>query len=279
MKLTDLPSRITGDEINLQTCPFCGDRKFHIYFNTRKRVYFCFKCQEGGGYRKLKRELGLTEDLDESLSSDVKEIEKANKKGGLPGEFVPCWDGKKLIMPKYLVGRGILPETVKRFGIGFIPDGKMCRAVVFPVTAPDGRVGYILRYTNRKVYLLPKGEGSRGIYFCPPSSSLDLTLVVEGTFDALAAFQAGLGGIAIFGIAISKEQQQRISQLGSKRKTRNIVMAFDADATDEAEKAACEFASLGVFRRVGLLELEKDLDEYSPQEVRMKVGGEVSWVA
>ena len=279
MKLTDLPSRISGDEINLQACPFCGNRNYHIYYNVRKRVFYCFICHATGTYRKLKRELSLTEDLDENLAKDIKDAQpQEDSRGGLPKGFVPCWDGKKLTMPKYLVGRGVRPDTVKRFGIGYIPDGKMCRAVVFPVTSPDGKASYILRYTHRKVYLLPKGEGSRGIYFCPPDSKLDLTLVVEGTFDALAAYQAGLGGLAVFGTAISREQRRRIAYLGSSKKTKNIVVAFDADATDEAEKSACEFASLGIFKRVGLLRLEKDLDEYSSQEVRRKVANEVEWV-
>jgi DNA primase len=271
LSLTSLPHRIVGDEINLQVCPFCADRKWHFSFNPKKGKYNCFKCG-GGSARKLQRQLGPEYRIEVARIERERVAVPEVKAPSLPKGFEACVkeDGR-IIMPSYLRIRGVEARTAKQFGLGFLREGSLCNAVVFPYEF-RGEKEYALRLTTKKVYRLRKGE--RGIYPCLRDDA-PLGLLLEGPFDALWAWQCGLSGIGLFGTKVSASQREEINKLAPK--VRNLVVAHDPDASDEAEKLACSFAASGNFERVGWLELIKDLDEYPQPEVLRILREETLW--
>ena len=271
MKLTDLPHRRSGKELVFQVCPFCSDRKWHFYFNRHKGTFYCFKCGEKGSARKLRRELRGEYEIE--VERALEQEARKSSPPALPPGFESCLrpDGK-ITTPAYLLGRRIKPETMKHFGIGFLREGRMCSAVVFPYEF-RGEKKYILRYTHQKSYKLQPGE--RGIYPCLRDGA-PLGVLVEGPFDALWAWQCGLTGLALFGTKASKLQQEEINRLGDR--VGKLVVAFDPDAPDESEALACSLSAAGNFERIGWLELGKDIDEYSPEEVLRIVREKTVWL-
>jgi len=49
--------RTRGKELEIETCPFCGDTGHHFHINSNSGLYNCLKCSEGGSLWKLKKEL------------------------------------------------------------------------------------------------------------------------------------------------------------------------------------------------------------------------------
>jgi len=69
------------DEVRV-CCPFCGDSKYHLYLNTDKQVFNCYRCGEKGGvirFIALLTGCGETEVI-EQLKPTSKKTKKSKKK-------------------------------------------------------------------------------------------------------------------------------------------------------------------------------------------------------
>lgn len=100
---------------------------------------------------------------------------------------------------RYILSRGITPEQIDRWGIGYAVDGKLRGRLVFPVRDAHGRVvGYSARtfIDDEKRYLEPStadGYELGAVYgeeHWPPVGQRPVVVVTEGAINALAVERA-----------------------------------------------------------------------------------------
>ncbi len=141
----------------------------------------------------------------------------------------------------YLVERGLTPETIETFGVGFQPGkGIMSGRIVIPVHNEQGElVAYAGRWPGDEGW--PEGEGK---YKLPPKFQKSLVVynlhrvgeslgteglvICEGFFDVMWLWQAGvMNAVALMGSVISSEQEHLIvDAVGPRGK---VALMFDKD--------------------------------------------------
>jgi len=150
----------------------------------------------------------------------------------LPDEYTPIWGGH-LKVP-YLEARGIKYKTARDYQLGYCFRGFWRGRIIIPAY----EMGTLLTYQGRSVdnseprYMTPKGQ-KKGRYLFgldqanPFSEKIAL---VEGAFDAMACYQAGIPAVALMTKTISSGQ---INTLG-RTCVEKIVIILDAGTFDEA---------------------------------------------
>lgn len=138
----------------------------------------------------------------------------------------------------YMTERGLTPETVSAFGLGYCAKGTMSGRVVIPIHNPTGElVGYVGRWPGEPVedrpkYKLPAGFKKSAEVFNlhralqePAEQPL---IVVEGFFDVMKLWQLGYKrAVSIMGSSLSAVQEELL-----KRATKSdscIILMFDED--------------------------------------------------
>ncbi|MBI1902922.1 MAG: toprim domain-containing protein [Planctomycetia bacterium] len=143
----------------------------------------------------------------------------------------------------YLRDRGVLPETIARFGLGLCRKGVLKDYVAIPVyrwprEAGENPVAYLGRWpgddyddgTGRPRYKWPDGFAKSQVVY-GLAEALDGTegralIVVEGPFKVFHLVQCGFpNAVATFGSSLSREQAAILAATG-----RPIVLLFDGDA-------------------------------------------------
>ncbi len=144
----------------------------------------------------------------------------------------------------YLMERGLSPETLAEFGVGFCSKGMMADRIAIPIRDPDGQV---VAYAGRWPGEAPEGTPK---YKLPPGfrKSLELfnldsarreptetpLIVVEGFFDAMKLVELGHRKVvALMGSSLSTAQEELIRR-HTTPDSRILVMLDE----DEAGRAA-----------------------------------------
>lgn len=141
---------------------------------------------------------------------------------------------------RYVIARGITPEQVQRWRIGYAVDGRLHGRVVFPFHNEDGRLAsYSARtYEDSTLrYRTPsedKEHPDPAALFGPvhwppvqPDGRRDGPLVVtEGAIDALACERAGAGAVAALSGSSTVINPGKLARLSSFKE---IVVATDPD--------------------------------------------------
>jgi DNA primase len=293
----------------LLNCPWCGSRDLYVAVEPHQRSYkarptrpgdfICFKgkCGRAGGFVALFSELeGLTYKEAKiqlvlaragkigrvappppraAASARVDAAAKTIEGGGcaLPAEFIPCWDGHRWRVPKYLTGRGLTRETVKAFGLGFCNEGRYQGRIVIPITCPAGT-----SFTTRAIdpgeprrYLAGPGAGSL-LFGWPQAQGANELVIVEGSFDAMSAFQAGVKAVAILGKTLRESQITMLRGCGARR----LVLMLDGDALDDAlRQAPMVGSSVVVAAPLGAKDPAQAVEDGEPELIRHAVDGAV----
>ena len=249
------------------------DRDPSMGYDRRRDKVHCFAC--GADY-----DLFDLLALDEGLSSPLEALVEASRRygrgdAGAPGpRAVPALPKKPEPEepeqagapaspdPAYLVQcagragetdyfarRGLSPETVRRFGLGYDPERK---CVVLPCAG--GRA--VRRSVEKKRYLNEKGAPSP--LFQPELLGEDgPVFLAEGAFDALSAEELGYPCAALNG---SGNREKAAALLRGLKRPAQVLLLPDADrAGDEwASALASEFPWL---TRCPPLPMGKDLNE------------------
>lgn len=138
----------------------------------------------------------------------------------------------------YLAQRGLWPETVHVFGLGFCAKGVLADRIAIPIHNASGQlVAYVGRFPGKPPegkgkYRLPKGfRKSLEVFNFHRAAEIDPTkplVVVEGFFDCMSVWQAGFHRVvSIMGSALSEPQADLLIKLtgGSGR----MLLLFDED--------------------------------------------------
>ena len=248
----------------LYNCPLCksGTIKnktgaFKLYSDTKS--WFCHSCHKGGDLFALIREYEEINDFvsqvkraadfagvdiedlkitSESKPKEAREVKKVSEKENKPtadftSYYRQCAEHATDPEPAaYLKKRGISPQTVKRFMIGY--DAKEKR-VIIPVT----KSFYIARAAAGQdpKYKNPAGQAAQ-IFNASALHKDPVVFITEGSFDALSVIEAGGAAIALNSTSNGKKL---IELLKAKPPKAQLVLCLDND--DSGQKEAAELGA------------------------------------
>lgn len=253
-------ARRSGNEIVLD-CPYCGDRKKHLYFNTTKGVWTCFRCNESGRVSKLFRELGIPLNGVEPKRRRKTAIQPEPEVWPETRDF-----GTDAL--QYLAGRNCLQKEIALWQMRQGTD-RYEDYVFFPVLDKSGsRVGMHgrrFRYSGSKALNFPRGadKGILGMHLIPELNPKEL-VVVEGPYDATHVTRELMPdrmlGLALMGHGMTPLQMLQLSSVNLP-----VYLMLDGDAWESCKQMQRTFSRWSPCKAVRLL--RGDPDEHGRKEL------------
>lgn len=261
--------QLSGDEVIVKRCVFCGRETWKLYINRKSRLFQCFRasCGMKGHISKLKKHVG-----------DIIEIE------GMKVETKPEVDFSVLTeechmallenesMIRYLDDQGITLEAINRFKLGVRKANKNLW-LLYP-SMLDGTPAYI-KYRilpfDRELTEAEKGQGltkfkrekgAPSILFNQDAlDSHDEIIVTEGERDAITLLMAGYTNVVGTTGGAQTLKTEWYDALKEKKK---IFLAFDSDEAGQKGAKDTWAARLGYGKCyvVNLPKETKDITEY-----------------
>jgi len=280
-------------------CPFHNEKTPSFTVNPERGIYKCFGCSKGGDIFDFTMEIeGLTFPEALKLLAEQAGVVLEEKTGQQPVQSGPSkvtlyglntyvaklWHTILAQHPKaqpardYLLARGLTPDSIINFQIGFAPTSsttlaglqkagfssadiraagdpsKFQNRITFPIADITGR---IVGFTGR--IFQPESENQGPKYWNTPETLLfnksrtvfalhlakqaiqkeDLAILAEGQMDVIMLHQAGYNqAVASSGTALTAQQLRLIARFST-----NIAFAYDGDhAGREATKRGLELA-------------------------------------
>lgn len=240
-------------------CPECDDDNFHLYVNTTKEVFHCFKCEYGG---RIKKEIigGSTD-----LSRFEQKVSQYLRTVPLNGseEYVTQLIGRTLPPSKhitlnaednaprnYLYQRGITWDDIRNYQIHYSKEHNSIYRdmVIFPIEPKWGQfpnqhlgVGYFVcrRITNEEPkYINAPWEKKDTIFLIDNKGPYSGCLViVEGIIDAITIAKYGFSVCALLGKKANADQLVKIKSLNYSK----YLIYLDVDALAQAVKLKSYF--------------------------------------
>lgn len=245
-------------------CPSCKKEKKFV-LNIDERFYTCFVCPAKGSLISFIQMIDdvdfrtavslINENKEYTTSTVLKPIEINEVYNDLDQIVISNMD--EIMMPqyfidvnlrddseeaKYLKFRGFTQELVDMFEIKYHPYAKR---VIFPIyNHLEALVGWQARDITdlSDVKIITKPEGLRKsllLYNFDHYKYDSYVTIVEGPVDAIKGYQ--YNAVAILGKKISKFQ---VSLLESNPNLKDIYIALDPNAYDEAKALASELSIL-----------------------------------
>jgi DNA primase len=162
---------------------------------------------------------------------------------------------------RYLAGRSVTEQSVKKFALGFSEKQDM---VTIPVQAPDGMsVGFVGRSIEGKEFKNTPGmPKSKLLFNLHRVKTADRVYVVESSFDAIRLDQVGFPAVATLGSNVSNVQIELL-----KKYFNNIIVVADNDEAGGNMKSKI-IEKLG--SRVSVITLEKqykDIGDMTDEDI------------
>ena len=160
----------------------------------------------------------------------------------------------------HLKERGLSPELINAFGLGFCDKGIMAGRVCIPIHNADGQ---IVAYAGRWVGPLEDLPEGKGKYELPKGFRKDLELfnlhrvahckhliVVEGYFGAIRLHGERFPAVALMGTSVSVKQLELLAHANARHIT--VLLDGDDPGREAAEKVAGAIANVAWARVVQL---------------------------
>lgn len=234
-------------------CPACsaeagkpnGDGKGNLEINYHRSIFRCWACHDVNGMHgvimKLLKKYATPKNIRDYLlvKPDADTITRLEKEEII----VTLPDGFKLLSEcthkdyrygeamYYLDNRGITPEIIKYFNIGYTTSGDYFNRIVIPSYDTYGELNYFVarwfsNQYNKLKYVNPKAE-KEDIIFGEDKLNYDATIyLVEGAFDHIVVPNS----VALLGKYIS----DRFMELLHDQANANVVILLDDDAYNDA---------------------------------------------
>lgn len=171
--------------------------------------------------------------------------DQVNDQVELPKEFIPLYKPSNSYKRKhalnYLLGRGLRPEDIVKYNIGYCDEGEYRDKIIIPSYDERGKLNFFVgRSFYQTQYKHKNPKVSKDIVGFELLINWDTPLVLcEGAFDAIAIRR---NAIPLFGKSIQSELEKKI--IGNKVKKLYIVL--DSDALKNALGLAKKFMSYGI---------------------------------
>ena len=254
-------------------CPFCTHHKNKLEINCitnakSENPWHCWVCEaKGKTIRSLLKNMKAPSNKLTELNMIIapgKEYKQVSTTLELPKEFISLTDivenrittieSKHAI--KFLRKRGITPEDIIKYNIGFCNDGPYKDRVIIPSYDENGIVNYFIARAYKDgptKYKNPPADAKSAIGWELYINWDAPVILVEGMFDALTIKR---NVIPLFGKIIHEKLMKKLVRSSVNR----IYIALDPDAIKNAFKYCEELMSYG--KEVYLVELDgKDANE------------------
>lgn len=243
--------KVTTNSI-IVNCPKCSSQK--LYIDKTHGNFICFKCSEEGikgptPFYALHLLTGLSiEDIKTELEiNEPKQLPQASavtRKASayVPSRFVRLIDPTAIEGVNYLYKRGVDLETADKFNIQYDPQRK---AIVFLCKDGSKYAGYQTRSVDpacpkeQQKYTMTGFEKSKHFLFQEYIKG-DSVILAEGPISAIKFAKTGISFVASMGKAISKNQVQKLVDLGIK----NVYLGLDRDAFKEINAFIKNYSTL-----------------------------------
>lgn len=269
-------------------CPACsaekglleGDGKGNLEINYNRNIFHCWACSEtnhmhGPIIKLLKRYatprhirdyLLVKPDADIAIAKQVTDIVVE-----LPDEYKKLsectpQDYKYGAAMSYLRKRGIGPDIIKEFDIGYAVKGKYFNRIIIPSYDAAGKVNYFIarwfdKEFNKIKYLNPTAE-KQEIVFNEAKINFDATIyIVEGATDHIVTPNS----TPLLGKYIS----DKLFELLYDHAKGYIVIVLDDDAWEDAKNL---YRKLDVGDLAGRIKIVRCPEGYDPSKIYEKLG-------
>ena len=254
-------------------CPFCTHHKNKLEINCitnakSENPWHCWVCEaKGKTIRSLLKNMKAPSNKLTELNMIIapgKEYKQISTMLELPKEFISLTDivenrittieSKHAI--RFLRKRGITPEDIIKYNIGFCNDGPYKERVIIPSYDENGLINYFIARAYKEgptKYKNPPVDAKSAIGWELYINWDAPIILVEGMFDALTIKR---NVIPLFGKIIHEKLMKKLVRSSVNR----IYIALDPDAIKNAFKYAEQLMAYG--KEVFLVELDgKDANE------------------
>ena len=223
-------------------CPFHDDQHPSLSVNFTDNLFHCFSCEAKGSIldfvarmeevsileaaRMITVWCGIAVNGDSSVERLPKDgAEEVNKPLGFTLNLDP--------RHPYLFDRGLTPEVIKTFGLGYCSTGLLQGRIAIPIfDAKNTLVAYAGRWASGEIpegiqkYLLPRGFRKSAVLFnFHRVANVKHLVIVEGYWSVFRLHHLGVAAIALMGRTLSNEQEQLLL----KSNVRLLKLLLDAD--------------------------------------------------
>lgn len=258
----------SGEQLNLETCPCCGESKWKVFLNAESGLGNCFSGDCGVKFNKWKfiaahnglegrplveyiKSLGLSMGWraprvkSAAVTLDVVELK-------LPTSYAIPIEGRNM---RYLKNRNISTDMAKYFNLRYCDKGwfaykqdgtdrymKFDSRIIIPIFDLDGKLisfqGRDITGEHPKKYLFPPGFAVTGqhLFNGHNVAATKRVLVGEGAFDVMAQKIAldedealrDVVPIGTFGKHLSEDQMLRFGEL-KERGVEDVCFMWDSE--------------------------------------------------
>ena len=250
-------------------CPLHEESRPSFYVNTRKNVFYCHGCGQGGDlirFVQLSRRLSFRQSVTYLNPQSIAEPDSSAVLGQAAAFYQQQLDHYP-DATRYLHGRGVYdPALIRELGIGYAPGGNLRRhlatqghsvtllrtvglinaqgadalyqRIVFPLYQNE----HIVNLYGRSIgaafahRFLPGSKG--GLYAWEKVRHEPEVVLVEGLFDYAVLRQAGFHNVTCsLGTHLNDGQFHQLSN-----GPRTVYLTFDVDANQSGQQAAEQLA-------------------------------------
>lgn len=313
-----------GGEELVGLCPFHEETRgsFHVW--TTKNGYHCFGCQARGNIISfvaqmesvVTREAALliagwfniqfenrrrhhrAGDTRTAAATDItvtgEEVAIDNEEVAVPGAGKTTGTNAQLSFElkgldpthSYLQERGLTPQTIEHFGLGYCSKGLMRGRIAIPLHDEASQlIGYLGRWPGdppdgQERYKLPKGFIKSAILYnlnrareVARDNGKGELIITEGAFTIFRLWQLGIeNAVALLGSHLSVQQQELLGE--TMEPTGKITLLLDNDEAGATGAAQCALALVDQLyvKQVKLPEGIAEPDELSDEQLRELLG-------
>jgi hypothetical protein len=276
-------SKKVGEE-HLFFCPQCDHHKAKLSVNIDKNKYKCWLgCNlVGSNIFSLVLRFGTKPDVQlwKEFSSDIKledfdlffseNNNKIYQPIKLPEHFESLADAnissESYDAIEYLARRNIDEHDIKKWKIGFCPQGTFYKRIVVPSFSENGELNFYCTrdYSGKSKYSYLNSNADKNIIFNEININWNKPITItEGVFDSIKCDNS----VPILGKSLISSSFLLRKILENKQ---DVYMGLDLDAEDASSKIIKKLISFGV--NVFKLDIApyKDLGEMTKQEVEYR---------
>ena len=251
-------------------CPVCDEdrNKGNLEVNYLQHVFKCWSCSETNGTHGS---MGKLIDLYGNKKhkkvyklfqpEDTKPKEKPKQKLRLPESFTLFKDSNPIYPVykqayNYLKNRGITDDIIEKYSIGFCDKGSHTGRIIVPSYDIEGELNYYIARSwdpkSRAKYKNPQAEKDKIIFNQHLIDWKKDVYLVEGVFDGFFLPNS----IPMLG----KHMSELLFNTLYDKVKKNIIIALDGDAWDNALKLYRELNGGKLYGKIKIVHLPKDKD-------------------
>lgn len=261
--------QISGDEVIVKRCVFCGRETWKLYINRKSRLFQCFRasCGAKGHISKLKKHIGDVIDIEGFKVEEKKEVDFSAL---VEDCHMKLLESEEYI--RYLDDCGITLEAINRFKLGIRKANKNFW-LLYP-SMNNGQPAYI-KYRilpfERELTDTEKGQGLTKFKREKGATSIlfnqdvlddfDTVIVTEGERDAITLLMAGYDNVVG---TTGGAQTLKTEWYDVLKEKKQIYLVFDSDEAGQKGVKEVWANRLG-FSKCHIVQLPKttkDVTEY-----------------